>query len=132
MGRLSLLLDTHIFLWWLFDAPDLSEKIRPLISSKENTVYISSASVWEIATKYRIGKLPHADSVAKNVPYWIDHAGFTPLPITPEHAQLAGSWPQPHRDPFDRMLAAQSKLESVALISADKQMKIFPIQVIDN
>ena len=132
MGKLSMLLDTHIFLWWLFDAPDLSEKIRALISSRENPAYISSASVWEIATKYRIGKLPHADAVAKNVTYWIDYAGFTPLPITPEHAQLAGSWPQRHRDPFDRMLAAQSKLESMALVSVDQQMKIFPIQVIDS
>jgi PIN domain nuclease of toxin-antitoxin system len=131
MGKLSMLLDTHIFLWWLFDDPALSEEIRALISSKENPVYISSASVWEIATKYRIGKLPHAGTVANNVPSWIDKAGLTPLAITPEHAQLAGRWPQPHRDPFDRMLAAQAKLENLALISIDKQLKDFPIQVIN-
>jgi len=130
MGKLSLLLDTHIFLWWLFDDPALPNKIRELIRSKENQVYISSASAWEIATKFRIGKLPHAGTVAKNVPYWIVQAGFTTLPITPEHAQLAGSWDHPHRDPFDRMLAAQAKLENVPLVSVDKQLKSFPIQMI--
>uniref|UniRef100_UPI0040567FED type II toxin-antitoxin system VapC family toxin n=1 Tax=Candidatus Electrothrix sp. TaxID=2170559 RepID=UPI0040567FED len=126
-----MLLDTHVFLWWLFDEPDLPEKMRDHIRSTENPVYISSASVWEIATKYRIGKLPHAGTVAKNVPYWIDNAGFTSLPITPEHAQLAGSWAQPHRDPFDRMLAAQAKLENLTLISLDKQLKSFPIQLME-
>ena len=125
-----MLLDTHIFLWWLFDDPRLSIKIRQLVQSIDNTVYISSASVWEIATKFRLGKLPEAASIARNVPLWIERAGFQPLYITPEHAQLAGSWDIAHRDPFDRMLAAQAKLERVPLVSDDMVLVDFPIDII--
>ncbi|MDY6855711.1 MAG: type II toxin-antitoxin system VapC family toxin [Thermodesulfobacteriota bacterium] len=127
-----MLLDTHIFLWWLFDDPRLSIKIRQLVQSIDNTVYISSASVWEIATKFRLGKLPEAASIAKNVPLWIERAGFQPLNITPEHAQLAGTWDVAHRDPFDRMLAAQAKLERVPLVSDDMALVDFPIDIIRN
>ena len=125
-----MLLDPHIFLWWLFDDPRLSIKVRQLVQCIDNTVYISSASVWEIATKFRLGKLPEAASVARNVPLWIERAGFQPLYITPEHAQLAGSWEVAHRDPFDRMLAAQAKLEKVPLVSVDFAISDFPIDII--
>ena len=66
--------------------------------------------VWEISTKYRLGKLPEAASVAGNVPLWIEKAGFKPLAVTPQHAQLAGSWGMAHRDPFDRMLVLIFKI----------------------
>lgn len=98
----------------------------------DNLVYVSAASVWEITTKFRLGKLPKAASVAKNVPMWIKRAGFQPLPVTPEHAQLAGSWDNAHRDPFDRMLAAQAKCEKVPLVSDDKVMADFPIKFVAN
>ena len=124
-----MLLDTHIFLWWLFDDPKLSTSLRSTISDTEQLIFISSASVWEVATKYRLGKLPQAGTVASNLPYWIDQAGFTPLPISPEHAQLAGSWKQEHRDPFDRMLAAQSKLEKIALATVDSALRKFEIEI---
>jgi len=74
--------------------------------------------------------LPEASSVAANVPKWIIKAGFQPLDITPDHAQLAGTWDISHRDPFDRMLAAQSKLENFPLASIDKAMALFPIEVV--
>ncbi|NQU65836.1 MAG: type II toxin-antitoxin system VapC family toxin [SAR324 cluster bacterium] len=125
-----MLLDTHIFLWWLFDDPKLSKKIRKLLGDTNNPIFVSSASVWEIATKYRLGKLPAASSVAQNVPYWIQKAGFKPLVITPDHAQLSGSWEVDHRDPFDRMLAAQTRIENFSLISIDKIFSIFPIKTI--
>ncbi len=80
--------------------------------------------------KYRPGKLPGASMVAGNIPEWIIKAGFQPLSVTPEHAQLAGSWNIAHRDPFDRMLAAQSKLEKNPLASTDKAMTCFPIEII--
>lgn len=126
-----MLLDTHIFLWWLFDDPKLGETIRSIISDSANSLFVSSACVWEITTKYRTGKLPEAQSVATDVPYWIDKAGFTPLAISPEHAQLAGSWKIDHRDPFDRMLAAQAKIEDLSLISTDKALSDFPIRIIN-
>lgn len=125
-----MIIDTHIFLWWLFDDPSLSSRIRTEIEDIENTIYVSSASVWEISTKFRIGKLPEASSVATNVPEWIIKAGFQPLPITAEHAQLAGIWDIGHRDPFDRMLAAQAKLENLQLATTDKALSLFPIQLL--
>ena len=125
-----MLLDTHIFLWWLFDDIRLPSKIKKYIQDVNNSIYVSAASVWEIATKYRLGKLPEASSVAENVPRWVEKAGFQALRITLEHAQLAGSWNVSHRDPFDRMLAAQAKLEKMPLASLDKSMQEFSIKIV--
>ncbi len=129
---MRVLLDTHIFLWWLFDDPKLPGGIKALVSDTNNDIHVSAASVWEIATKFRIGKLPDAASVAKNTPLWIERAGFQALSVTPWHAQLAGSWEIAHRDPFDRMLAAQSSLEKMALASVDEAVTLFPIKVINS
>jgi len=130
MGITPVLLDTHIFLWWLFNSPRLPAEIKRVIEDISNPVYVSAASVWEISTKFRIGKLPEASSVAKNVPLWISKAGFQPLAITSEHAQLAGSWNVDHRDPFDRMLASQAQLEKMDFATVDPAMEIFPIKFI--
>ncbi len=127
-----MILDTHIFLWWLFDDPQLPLGIKKHIESVDHSIFVSAASVWEITTKFRIGKLPHASEVAADVPGWIVKAGFQPLDITPEHAQLAGSWSMQHRDPFDRMIAAQARLEKLLLASIDKSLTIFPIEVISS
>lgn len=124
-----MLIDTHIFLWWLFDDTRLSSVIRKYLENINNSIFVSTVSVWEIATKFRIGKLPQASSITSNVPEWIIKSGFQSLSITPEHAQLAGSWDVNHRDPFDRMLAAQSKLEGLKLASTDKAMSLFPIKI---
>jgi PIN domain nuclease of toxin-antitoxin system len=124
-----MLLDTHIFLWWLFDDPKLPAGIRDYVKDANNRIYISAASVWEISTKFRLGRLPQAKSVAKNVPEWIIKAGFQPLSITPEHAQLAGAWKIAHRDPFDRMLAAQARIEDLPLATVDTMLSSFPIKV---
>ena len=125
-----MLLDTHIFLWWLFDDPHLPENIKERIQDIDNTIFVSAASVWEISTKYRIGKLPLASSVAGDIPRWIVKAGFNSMNIKPEHAQMAGSWDLPHKDPFDRMLAAQAKIEDMPLASIDKKLFRFPIKII--
>jgi PIN domain nuclease of toxin-antitoxin system len=130
VGITGVILDTHIFLWWLFDDPRLPVKLRKIIQNVDNSIYVSAASVWEIATKFRLGKLPEAGSVAKNVPAWIEKAGFLSLDVTPEHAQLAGTWTTPHPDPFDRMLAAQAKLERIPLVTMDCALQDFSIEVI--
>jgi PIN domain nuclease of toxin-antitoxin system len=132
LGKVTCLLDTHIFLWWLFNDPKLPVGIRELIENVDNPVLVSSASVWEIATKFRLGKLPEAANVAGNVSSWIEKAGFQTLAISPRHAQLAGEWTLPHRDPFDRMLAAQAKLENISLITVDKALLQFPVKIIQN
>ena len=132
MGKVDLLLDTHIFLWWLFDDSRLPEHIWEIIECIDNTIFVSSASVWEITTKFRLGKLPEATVVAKNVPVWIEKAGFKSISVNPEHAQLAGAWDMSHRDPFDRMLAAQAKLENMPLATVDRALSNFPIQIMNN
>jgi len=125
-----MLIDTHVFLWWLFNDPKLSENIKTYLKDPNQTVFVSSASVWEIAAKFRLGKLSHAKAVAKDVPFWIEKAHFKALSVTVKHAQLAGDWKQTHRDPFDRMLAAQSKIEEIPLATQDKVLSGFDIEII--
>lgn len=119
MGEVAGLLDTHTLLWWLFDEPKLSVRARAVLADPSREILVSSASAWEIATKHRLGKLPDADVLVTDIAGWIRKAGFSSLPITIDHAQRAGSWTAQHRDPFDRMLAAQAEIERVALITND-------------
>ncbi len=130
MGEVKYLLDTHAALWWLFDDPRLPARARALITERRNEMLISAASAWEIATKHRLGKLECAGELVKDMPGWFRQARFTELPVTVAHAVQAGSWTQPHRDPFDRMLAAQSMLEAVPLISRDKALAAFGVALV--
>jgi len=114
-----LLLDTHAFLWWLDGDRRLPRKARSAIADDTIDVLVSAASVWEITTKARLGKLPGALAVARDVPACITNQGFTGLAVEVHHAQRAGSLSGDHRDPFDRMLAAQAQLERVSIVSAD-------------
>ncbi len=127
---MSYLLDTHILLWWLFDDPKLNTDCRNIIRNPDNCILASSASAWEIATKYRIGKLPEAKQIVEEYSQIIQQAQFTELAITSAHALRAGSLPIPHRDPFDRMLMAQAELENLPIITYDKAFHTGLIQVI--
>ena len=127
---MRLLLDTHTFLWWLFGDARLSPKVRELLADPDHAVFVSAASAWEIATKVRIGRLPDAEEMARDISGWIKRAGFLELPIQVRHAQQAGSWVQDHKDPFDRMLAAQSQIERLPLISTDPLIATFGVKVI--
>lgn len=111
------LLDTHTLLWWLDGDERLSETAQRYIADPAHDIRVSAASAWEIATKVRIGKLPGAVAVVDRYHACLDEQGFTPLPISSQHALRAGSLPGPHRDPFDRMLIAQAQAENIALIS---------------
>ncbi len=115
-----LLLDTHAFLWWLDGDARLPLKIRRLIQDDANEIFVSAASVWEITTKARLGKLPSALEVASDVPACVAGQGFKGLAISIAHAQAAGSLPGPHRDPFDRMLIAQAQSERCPILSIDQ------------
>ncbi|MDQ3266239.1 MAG: type II toxin-antitoxin system VapC family toxin [Myxococcota bacterium] len=119
------LLDTHAFLWWAFDAPELSATARGLIADRGNQVLFSSASAWEISTKFRIGRLPEAAPLMQDLAGWIQKAGFSELAIQVQHAQRAGGFPQEHKDPFDRMIAAQSLVENVPVIGKDDVLRGF-------
>lgn len=116
---MRLLLDTHALLWWLFDDARLSAPARLAIARTENECLVSAASAWEIATKHRIGKLPEAGDVPARLGDYIRHAGFRALPISVEHALEAGRMVHDHKDPFDRMIAAQARVEGVAVATID-------------
>lgn len=124
------LLDTHTLLWWLFDDPRLSGTVREIVADAGNEIVVSSATAWEISTKHRLGKLPAAKQLVQDIAGWVERAGFGELPATIRHAQRAGSWPHAHRDPFDRMLAAQSALEELPLISRDSELEAFGIRLV--
>ncbi len=124
------LLDTHTLLWWLFNDPKLPREVRNILANPHNDILVSSASAWEIATKHRIGKLDSAKVLIQDISGWVSKAGFTELPISIAHAQRAGSWLHEHRDPFDRMLAAQSAIEGLQLITSDKALHSFGVPIV--
>lgn len=128
MGELRFLLDTHALLWWLFDDARLSSPAREILTDPSNGILVSSATAWEIATKHRLGMLGGVDTLVTDMAAWIRLAGFSELPVLIPHAQKAGSWPQAHRDPFDRMLAAQSVLEDLPLVTRDPAFESFGIR----
>jgi len=127
---ISYLLDTHILLWWLFDDPQLNTVCRDIIRNPEHRILVSSASAWEIATKYRIGKLPEAKQLVEEYPQVLQQAKFIELAITAAHALRAGNLPIPHRDPFDRMLMAQAELENLPILTYDAVFQTGLIQVL--
>ena len=127
---MRLLLDTHALLWWFTDDPQLSPTARSAIADEGNEVLVSAASAWEIATKHRLGKLAIGGEVLGRFHELIMADGFSHLPMQHGHAIRAGSYPLHHRDPFDRMLAAQADLEGVALLTVDPAFEHFPIRVL--
>ncbi len=112
-----LLLDTHAFLWWLAGDERLSVAAREAIGEEQDSVFVSAASIWEISTKHRLGKLPGVSAIVGDLAGAIHGQGFVGLPITIQHGQTAGALPGPHRDPFDRMLIAQAMLDDLVLVS---------------
>jgi PIN domain nuclease of toxin-antitoxin system len=120
----SLLLDTHVVLWWLADDPSLSDEIKTRLDH-EPDVYVSAATVWEVAIKQAIGKLEPAD-----LPERIRGSGFRELPIGSEHAIAAGRLPLIHRDPFDRMLVAQARCEDFTLVTRDARCRQYDVAVL--
>ena len=122
---MKLLLDTHTLLWWWKDDPRLSKRAAKAIADEANIVLVSAASAWEIATKHRIGKLPGAETAVRDFNELIVIDGFGHLAVSYQHAIKAGGFDIEHRDPFDRMLAAQSIIEGATLVTDDAAMKLF-------
>jgi len=122
------LLDTQALLWWLDGDMRLSKEARSHIANPENSILVSAASAWEITTKVRIGKLPGAVEVAEHFVAVVRKQDFGLLSITAEHARQAGLFPGEHRDPFDRMLIAQSQLEDLVLISNEQLFDQFGVR----
>lgn len=116
---MRLLLDTHIIVWWLTDDPDLPAHMRDLIRPRANEVYVSAASCWEIAIKVRAGKWPEAARLVPNIAGVLARANLAPLSVTVAHAERAALLAIAHKDPFDRLLAAQALEEGLVLLSLD-------------
>ena len=115
------LLDTHTLLWWLNDSPQLGPRCRKMIRNDRNQVFVSAATTWEISIKMAIGKLRAPEDMDSVV----EDEGFSKLPISLYHGQLAGRLPAHHRDPFDRMLIAQAQAEGLILITADENISLY-------
>ncbi|MDH6465384.1 PIN domain nuclease of toxin-antitoxin system [Micromonospora sp. A200] len=122
---MRLLLDTHVVLWWLTDDPTLSDELKDRID-EESEVYASPVTVWEIAIKQSLGKLPGPVDLAEQV----RDADLRELPIHHDHAVAAGRLPPIHRDPFDRMLIAQAQCEGLTLMTRDAHIQKYDVPVL--
>jgi len=123
---MNLLLDTHVLLWWLDDHSTLSKKIKAVIADGKNPVFVSAVVIWEITIKQALGKL----EIPRNFRRVLDDQPFEMLDITVEHVHAVGDLPAYHRDPFDRMLVAQAKLERLTLVTRDIRLKKYKIPLI--
>lgn len=127
---MRVLLDTHAFLWAVMEPRLLSAKIRRLLEDQATETVVSAVSAWEIATKFRLGKLAGAAAVVADYPAAISGLQAQSLAISDRHAMRAGSLPQEHRDPFDRLLVAQAELEELALVSKDRALRRFGVDLL--
>ncbi|CAN5346112.1 type II toxin-antitoxin system VapC family toxin [soil metagenome] len=123
---MRLLLDTHALLWVLTEPARMPDQLIERLSDPANELLVSAASAWECATKHRLGKLPGADAVLASFADHLANLGATEVPISTADALLAGSLNWAHRDPFDRVLAAQSIRRSVPLVSRDPVFSSLP------
>ena len=124
---MKLLADTHAVAWWLEGSDDLSEPARRALGDETNLVFVSAVSIYEISLKHRLGKWPEAGALLQTLPRFMAAQGVQAMPLTFEHANLAGSLPPTHRDPFDRMLAGQALTEHLTIVSIDHLLDQFGV-----
>lgn len=118
---MRLLLDTHAFLWWRTDAPELNTATKEAIADETNEVFVSAAVAWEIVIKRALGRLTFPGRVGRI----IDEEGFSHLEITTAHADEVAALPELHRNPFDRILVAQARVESLTLVTRDRSIRSY-------
>ena len=117
---MKLLLDTHALSWWLFGSRRLPRRVSQLIGGDAETVFVSAVSAFELATKFRLGRWPEAKPLVEGFDALVGAQDFEIIPITVSHGLRAGLLAGDHRDPFDRLLAAQASLEGLELVSVDR------------
>ena len=127
---MTLLMDTHVFLWWITDQPRVSPTARNAISDPDNRVLLSAASGWEIAIKSALGRLELPAPPAKFIPQQMRQNSFEALPVSMYHALEVHALPAHHRDPFDRLLIAQSRSEAAPLISGDRALAAYDVEIV--
>jgi PIN domain nuclease of toxin-antitoxin system len=124
------LLDTHVFLWWIVGDSALSSRVSAIIGDSTNDLFLSAASAWEIAIKARLGRLDLSGAPEVVIPEQMALNAIQSLPVQISHALHVYTLPDHHRDPFDRLLVAQSQLENMPIITADPQIARYAVEVI--
>ncbi|HYG63760.1 MAG TPA: type II toxin-antitoxin system VapC family toxin [Thermoanaerobaculia bacterium] len=125
-----ILLDTHVWLWLNIAVEEIPSEILKTLKQREQKIYLSAASAWEIAIKHASGKLPLPLPPEAYIPSRMEMNGILPLPILHGHAVKAASLPPHHRDPFDRMLIAQAQVENLRLVTADPWMSDYDVEIL--
>jgi len=128
---MRLLVDTQCFLWMTAAPSRFRETTRQLLRARTTTLYFSAASAWELAIKHALGKLSLPDTPAAYVEDRLRRTRVTPLPIAMPHALHVGGLPALHRDPFDRMLVAQAQIEKLAILTSDRQLAAYDVDIVD-
>lgn len=124
------LVDTHVWLWMQSDPDQLRDETRSIVQDIRNGILFSAASAWEIAIKYRLGKLRLPEPPASYVPDRMRRSGTTPLSVDHAHTLRTAELPNHHRDPFDRVLIAQAQLLDLTIITADDQLSAYDVAVV--
>jgi PIN domain nuclease of toxin-antitoxin system len=127
---LRFLFDTHAYLWWVLADRRFPDAVRKRLQDDRSRLHFSAASAWEMATKLRVGKLPEAQAVLSQLESALAEAGISPIGISVQHARVAGGFPADHRDPFDRIIAAQSQVEGLTLVTNDPAFAGFPVKTL--
>jgi PIN domain nuclease of toxin-antitoxin system len=128
---MTLLLDTHTFLWWLEGSRKLGRRARRTIGAAESAVWVSAATAWEIAIKTALGRLTLSEAPETCLPREILRSGFQPLAISIGHALAVRALPPHHADPFDRLLVAQAEAEGMTLVTADTVFERYGVPTLD-
>lgn len=128
---MRLILDSHVFLWWLQDDRRLSRSARRFIEAPSSDVFVSAASIWEIAIKLSIGKLRWRSRAGVDLASTITDCGFAELPVTARHAAAVRELPHHHADPFDRLLIAQALCEDLQIITGDDAFGSYGVRTIE-
>ena len=128
---MTVLLDTHTLLWWLWGSARLGKQAKALILADSTEIWVSAASLWETSIKTSLGRLDRLPSFEKEMRVEMERSGFRPLPITFDHALAVRELPPHHRDPFDRLLIAQALCENLTLVTADPAIAAYDVRTID-
>lgn len=125
---MRVLLDTHALLWAKMSPEKLGRQAAEIMARPLNVIFVSAASAWEIATKVRLGKLPGLDRLERDFLEIMEQSGYTLLPIDVANALRAARFTAPHRDPFDRLIAAQALAMDIPILSKDPKLDAFGVR----